>query len=156
MMLWFFLKFALKVQDFDSNICASGEKWSNFANLFKFDEIWGEFEICEIYWVSRQIIEESAIVQSSRGTISLINSRSTFHRYITIIITKSKPTYSRRSRAVWILEPGYSSSWYIFGCSQRLTSRLRRSAQIGYSQLTLFRKWWFLVSHRACWGSSGS
>ena len=69
LMLWFFLKFALKIQDFDSNICASGEKWSNFANLFKFDEIWREFEICEIYWVSRQIIEESAIVQSRRGTI---------------------------------------------------------------------------------------
>ena len=36
---------------------------------------------------------------------------------------------SRAGRIVW---PGYSSSGYILGCSQRLASRLRRSDQIGY------------------------
>ena len=50
---------------------------------------------------------------------------------IIIIITRQKPAYGRQGQAGGIVGPRYRSSRYILvGCSQCLTSRLRRSARI--------------------------
>ena len=51
---------------------------------------------------------------------------------IIIIITRPKPARQRMANRADIVGPGYSSSRYILGRSQSLTSRFRRSAWIRY------------------------
>ena len=63
---------------------------------------------------------------------------------VVIIITRPKPAYRRQGLAGWILGPGYSSSSYFSGCSQRLTSCLGGSAWIRYCKL---KRWLFLAPH---------
>ena len=51
---------------------------------------------------------------------------------IIITSTRPKPVFGRVGLARRIVGPGYSSSGYILGCSQRLALRLQRPPQIGY------------------------